>query len=192
MCFRNRQSLAPLVATFLLPLVFAACGGIKDVPKRLDAAPLPPVEQLDAAPTSGCVSEGLPLADGTACDDANACTLFDTCQGGRCIGADSVMCRPIDPCHTGGTCDPLTGACSNPAVRDGTTCDDANVCTQTDTCQGGVCIGANLIICRPIDSCHQAGQCNPNDGLCSNPRSDDGTPCGDAGTCSAGVCGEAP
>jgi hypothetical protein len=40
-----------------------------------------------------------------------------------------------------GTCDPTTGACSNPSATDGTACDDGNACTSADHCTGGVCGG---------------------------------------------------
>jgi len=33
--------------------------------------------------------------------------------------------------------------CSNPNAANGTACNDGNACTQTDTCQGGACVGGN-------------------------------------------------
>ncbi|MSP25273.1 MAG: hypothetical protein EXR75_08945 [Myxococcales bacterium] len=55
------------------------------------------------------------LADGTACDDGDGCTMTSACQAGACVGGDSVDCQPSDICHLAGTCDPATGQCSNPA-----------------------------------------------------------------------------
>ncbi len=80
-------------------------------------------------------------------------------------------------------------------VVDGTACDDGNACTQADTCQAGVCVGANPVVCL-ADECNNAGTCNPSTGLCSAPTPKaNGTSCGDAGsacvnqdTCVAGVC----
>jgi hypothetical protein len=56
-----------------------------------------------------------------------------------------VTCVPLDACHIAGTCNPLTGQCSNPVAPNGTACSDGNACTQPDTCQGGVCTGGPLV-----------------------------------------------
>src|SRR5262249_2609581 len=67
-------------------------------------------------------------------------------------------------------------------------------CTQTDTCQGGNCTGANPVMCAPPDQCHLAGSCDPASGVCSNPSKADGTACNDgnactqADTCQGGLC----
>jgi hypothetical protein len=80
-------------------------------------------------------------ANGTHCNDGNACTQTDVCQSGSCMGSNPVVCTALDACHVQGTCDTATGACSNPARPDGTACDDGNVCTAQDACQSGVCTG---------------------------------------------------
>src|SRR5205814_506221 len=118
-------------------------------------------------PATGTCSSR-PKPDGKSCDDGNACTRTDTCQGGVCVGADPLACTPSDQCHTAGTCNPATGACSNPAKPNGAPCDDASACTQTDTCQAGACVGANPVVCTASDQCHTAGACNPATGACSN------------------------
>jgi YD repeat-containing protein len=123
------------------------------------------------------------VADGTACNDGDACTQTDTCVAGVCTGTNAVVCTAIDQCHEAGTCDPATGACSNPAKADGTACNDGNACTQTDTCVAGVCTGANAVVCTAIDQCHEAGTCDPATGACSNPVKADGTPCPDNDAC---------
>ena len=110
----------------------------------------------------------LSLPDGTACNDGNACTQTDTCQAGACSGTSPVVCAAPGPCHLAGTCDPATGVCSNPNAPNGSACNDAMVCTQSDTCQEGIC-GGTPVICSPIDACHAAGTCSPVTGLCSNP-----------------------
>ena len=123
--------------------------------------------------TGACTNPAKP--DGTACSDGNACTQTDTCQSGACAGANPVVCTALDQCHDAGTCNPATGACSNPAKPDGTACSDGNACTQTDTCQSGACAGANPVVCTALDQCHDAGACNPATGACSNPAKPDGT-----------------
>jgi trimeric autotransporter adhesin len=68
------------------------------------------------------------VAAGTACNDGDACTKSDTCQGGACTGSSSVDCTALDPCHVTGTCDPATGMCSTPNAPDGTVCALASMC----------------------------------------------------------------
>jgi len=128
-----------------------------------------------------------PKPDGSECDDSNACTMIDTCQGGVCSGTNPVMCLPPAPCHDFGACDPMTGACSSPPKGDGSTCDDGNACTQTDTCAAGTCVGGGAIECAAPDDCHETGVCDPATGACSSPEKPDGTACS-AGTCNAGAC----
>jgi hypothetical protein len=143
---------------------------------------------LDACHAAGVcdpltgVCSNPPRANGTPCDDDSLCTLGDACVAGACVGGAPVTCT-ADVCHDAGTCDPATGLCSQPPKADGTPCDDGDACTQTDACQGGVCTGANPVICAALDGCHTAGVCNPATGLCSNPEAPDGTTCDDGDRC---------
>jgi hypothetical protein len=79
-------------------------------------------------------------------------------------------------------------------LANGTPCDDGNLCTQVDTCQNGTCVGGNPVICSASDQCHEAGTCDPDTGLCSNPPKADGAPCDDGNpctqtdTCQSGAC----
>ena len=75
-------------------------------------------------------------ANGTSCSDSNACTQMDTCQAGGCIGANSVTCGAPDQCHNVGTCDTMSGACSNPAVPNGTICMNG---PMSGSCLKGIC-----------------------------------------------------
>ena len=127
----------------------------------------------DACTTDKCMRPGktckhIPVADGASCNDGSACTIGDICQSGACTGA-AVQCTASDQCHVAGICNPATGECSNPNAPDGEDCNDRNLCTQTDTCQAGTCVGENETVCTAIDLCHNAGTCSPNTGLCSNP-----------------------
>jgi hypothetical protein len=145
-------------------------------------------------PETGVCSTPNPRPDGTPCNDGSLCTSPDICQGGVCVGMNPVVCTAQDQCHEVGTCDPLTGMCSNPAKRDGSPCDDGDLCTQTDTCQGGTCVGGNPVVCAAQDQCHLPGVCNPATGQCSNPEKpndtpcDDGNPCTQTDTCQNGAC----
>ena len=131
--------------------------------------------------TASCVQ--VPRQNGTICSDGNACTQTDTCQAGVCTGSNPVTCTASDQCHVAGTCDPGTGVCSNPIKSNGSACNDGNACTQTDTCQAGVCTGNNPVTCTAQDQCHVAGTCNPANGQCSNPAKANNTPCNDGNAC---------
>jgi hypothetical protein len=64
-------------------------------------------------------------------------------------------------------------------------CDDGNLCSQTDECDGaGTCVGSDPVVCTPLDQCHVAGQCDASTGICSNPVQPDGMSCDDADACS--------
>jgi choice-of-anchor C domain-containing protein len=133
-------------------------------------------------------------ANGSACNDGNACSQTDTCQAGTCTGANPVICNAADQCHVAGTCDTANGTCSNPDKANGSACNDGNACSQTDTCQAGTCNGANPVICNAADQCHSAGTCDTANGTCSNPSKADGSACNDgdactqSDTCQAGTC----
>jgi alpha-tubulin suppressor-like RCC1 family protein len=135
-----------------------------------------------------------PTANGTACNDNNACTQTDTCQAGVCTGSNPVACSPPDQCHTGGVCNPTSGICSKMAKFNNTPCDDGNACTQVDGCQLGTCTGTSPVTCAAPDQCHAAGSCIPATGTCSYPAlpdgtiCDDGSACSDGDTCQLGIC----
>ena len=144
-------------------------------------------------PSTGLCSDP-PAPEGTACNDADACTQNDTCQVGTCVGANPVTCMTSDQCHAAGVCQPSTGSCTNPPSPNGTACNDTNTCTQNDTCQAGTCVGANPVTCMASDQCHVAGVCQPATGTCTNPPRPDGTTCNDGDVCThtdvcqAGTC----
>ncbi|RYZ10213.1 MAG: hypothetical protein EOO73_01155 [Myxococcales bacterium] len=145
-----------------------------------------------SAATGKC--EATPKANGTTCDDANACTQASSCQAGVCQGQSPVVCAASDQCHSAGTCNPSTGACTNPSKANGAACNDGNACTKTDSCQSGVCSGSSAVVCAASDQCHSAGTCNPSTGACSEPAKPNGTACSDGtlctqtDTCQGGTC----
>jgi len=91
------------------------------------------------------------VADGTTCDDGNACTHSDACAFGVCAGSFTVTCTASDACHEAGVCDTETGACSNPLGVDGSACDDGNVCTTNDACLDGACAGWGVELPGEVD-----------------------------------------
>ena len=152
----------------------------------------------DPIPGNNSAAATTTVIDMGSCDDGNACTRMDTCQGGACTGMDTVVCATLDQCHDAGACDPASGQCSNPAKPNGATCNDGDACTRTDTCQGGACTGADPVACAATDQCHLAGTCNPVTGMCANPTAPDGTTCNDGNPCTglevcvSGTCSGLP
>ncbi len=120
-------------------------------------------------------------SNGAACDDNNPCTTSDGCQSGACTGGATVTC-PAKACQTA-SCNVKTGACDYAPIVDGMTCDDGNLCTQTDTCKTGACSGANPVVCSALDQCHDAGTCDSATGKCGNPNKADATTCNDGNAC---------
>jgi hypothetical protein len=94
----------------------------------------------DVCQNAGTATAACAHVNNTApCNDGNACTRDDACQGGVCTGSNPVVCTPGDQCHLAGTCNPSTGACSNPPAQNGAACSDGDVCTTNDVCQAGTC-----------------------------------------------------
>ena len=145
--------------------------------------------------TGNCTSPS--GTDGIPCEDMNACTQDDRCMNGACLGFDPVVCDDANDCTTD-SCNPATGQCVNQQVLDGQACSDGDLCSQTDSCQGGVCTGANPVVCNDADPC-TADACNPGTGGCLTPPGPDGDPCDDGDlctqtdSCQSGLCvGTAP
>lgn len=132
--------------------------------------------------------------DGTPCDDGNLCTNDDVCLVGACTPGVLTECQALGQCYDVGECNPQTGACTNPTKPDSTTCDDGNLCTNDDVCRAGTCVAGDPTVCSPLDSCHAAGMCDSQTGLCTNPIKPDNSTCSDGlvctvgDICTAGVC----
>ena len=152
-------------------------------------------------PPSSCHREGgacaggscsyLPKADGSPCDDGNACTETDACLGGTCRGtaktcetAPAPMCTSATDVRvyaTPGQC--VAGACQYPVEN--RAC--ANGCAAGQ-CVGDPCAG---VVCAQR-SCFLPGTCAG--GTCSyqpdiGASCDDGLACTDNDACGAtGAC----
>ncbi|WP_257450861.1 hypothetical protein [Archangium lipolyticum] len=135
------------------------------------------------------------------CDDKNACTLIDKCDGnGACVGSAPKSCNtPTGQCYESpGTCDPSSGACSYPPKPTTATCNDDQFCTRDDRCDGaGGCAGT-AYTCAPPNACQIQAEVCTGDGNCVytvNPAML-GKPCtwstttNQQGTCVASVNGK--
>ncbi len=149
------------------------------------------------------------------CDDGDACTVADACDGDACVG-EPVDCSGsgnecnVASCNAGGVegnCDVLTPVDDGTPCGGGTgecmagvceptggcqdPCDDKNACTVEDACDGDLCVGTPVDCSAEGDECN-AASCNVGgaEGNCDDLTAvPDGTLCdGGNGQCMAGVC----
>src|SRR5690606_30771994 len=123
---------------------------------------------------------------GTTCDDENACTQDDRCDDrGVCVGVE-LNCSALDTQCVRGTCDPEAGACVERPLAANTACDDGNLCTRNDVCDGqGVCSGA-MQDCSALNTDCSVGRCDPATGACEAEPASAGTSCNDGNACTSG------
>ena len=132
-------------------------------------------------PNTGCTHT--PVAAGISCGSSatTACTAPDKCNAtGTCLPNDAPAGTE---CSSGEQCNYAecngTGTCVDASdVVNGEGCDDGDLCTLMDQCQGGDCAPGDPVVCQPFDGCHLAGVCDSQTGFCSAPPAPAGTPCG--------------
>ncbi|MCA9518265.1 MAG: hypothetical protein KC635_25190, partial [Myxococcales bacterium] len=150
--------------------------GIGDACECLDAADR--CDDGTPCTTDSCVSTSgeckhVPVAVATACDDQSACTSGDHCEAGACVGAP-ITCNDQNPCTIDG-CEPATGCTATPNA--GESCDDHDVCTVSDRCDGtGRCVG-EVIDCDDDNPCTE-DHCGSN-GVCTHAAAEAGLACDD-------------
>ena len=152
-----------------------------------------PCDDADACTLGDFCSLGVckPGASAAVCDDKSACTV-DSCDKKKgCVYLPSTAkgcCKKASDCADGnpctqGVCD-AEGACSfPPAVA---SCDDGDLCTDPDVCDGGKCGGLPKDCddknpctwdgCAPVSGCTHV----PHDGVCGEGAT--------AGVCFNGAC----
>jgi hypothetical protein len=84
------------------------------------------------------------------CNDNNACTSATYCYNGVCGFGFNKVCSASDSCHTAGTCDTVTGICSDPSKADGVNCGSNNQC-NIYSCQSGVRTANPVVVCTAAD-----------------------------------------
>ncbi|MEN9579725.1 MAG: hypothetical protein RJA70_2734, partial [Pseudomonadota bacterium] len=122
-----------------------------------------------------------PAPAGTGCEDGNACTLGDSCDGtGACDAGVASVADDGNPC-TADSCDPLAGVIHT-AVSAGTACGDTDVCNGEEACDGaGACAAGVALVVDDGNPC-TADSCNPLAGVIHTAVSA-GTSCGDFNAC---------
>jgi MYXO-CTERM domain-containing protein len=140
------------------------------------------------------------------CDDVAGCTYAQlapqTCTYG-CNGT-TFACNP-NPCtgiecnqppngcyDSNGSCQ--TGACIYPLKASGASCEDGNLCTTNDACDGqGACVTGFTVVVDDGNSC-TADACDISTGTVSHTALGNGTSCDDGNlcngveTCHSGAC----
>ena len=130
-----------------------------------------------------CVN-GQPVCEGKMPIPEQCNGLDDNCDG----VTDEGLCQDGDPC-TKDTCN-TDGSCQHIQLG-GLPCDDGSLCTQTDKCISGKCVGGDALNCDDQDPC-TTDTCDPFTGCKKAPASgatcpDDGVEC-TADTCKNGKC----
>jgi len=117
------------------------------------------------------------------CDDGSACTLGDSCDGGKCQPGKPLACDDKNPC-TDDACDPTSGC----AYSHGSApCSDGDSCTKNEVCTKGNCGMGQPIDCSDALPCTQ-DTCDPKLGCAYTPTP--GAPCEDTNPCTASdTCG---
>ena len=130
-------------------------------------------------------------ADCAPFDDGDLCNGALACIDGACAEVEDsvVICEPAADACQDVSCNSQSGECETKDALDGTSCDDATVCTTADVCKAGACVGA-VVDCVDDNPCTIDG-CNPETGceFANNTLDcDDGNPCTTDDICAEGVC----
>ena len=136
---------------------------------------------------------------GTSCDDGDACTDNEYCNGSGSCGNGTLKTCPVsnDPCVS------WVGQCTNGVLsctqvfHSSASCDDGNACTFNDKCDAaGLCQGTAYRC--DANSCQQSSVCD-GAGKCTVQNRPQGTACDDGVACTQndmcdgkGVCAGSP
>jgi len=146
-------------------------------------------------PTKGCVYPPVSDLQPKSCDDGNKCTAGDICVAGKCQSGPPKVCLDNNPC-TDDSCNPASGECV--FANNTAPCNDGSVCTQTDKCTAGKCVGSSPLTCNDNNTC-TTDTCDPLKGCqftwngtcqCSDDSAckDDGDKCNGIPKCIGGFC----
>lgn len=152
------------------------------------SSPAPELDDFDPCtddecdPLSGAVHT--PAAPGTNCEDGDVCNGIGACdEFAVCIVSPAPDVDDFNSC-TADACDPSTGV-SHTVLAAGTTCGEANACSDSGTCDGvGNCVAGAVL---PVDDGNPctADACDPSTGV-SHTALAAGAPCADSNVCNGG------
>jgi len=130
--------------------------------------------------------------NGAACTPTDLCMVNGVCTNGNCVGeAKDCLFAPKGDCEKS-VCDPADGMCKPEAdpTLDGQSCIDQNdLCSDGNTCSGGVCSGGFPKDCSALDVGCQIGVCDAATGMCTGQAVMPGGTCYDGiGPCESGTC----
>ena len=133
-------------------------------------------------PESGCVN----APNQANCNDLDACTSGDHCEGGECVADGTMDCEDLNDC-TDDSCDPAFG-CLN--VPNANPCDDDDGCTDGDYCAAGFCMSGKPVLCDDENLCTN-DYCTAEEGCVFEPNAkecEDDNPCTFDDQCKDGAC----
>lgn len=112
----------------------------------------------------GCTTA--PVAEGTACSDANACTSGESCSAGACGGGTALSCNDGLFCNGAETCNPAAGCqvgaapCPADGVACTVDCDEAtDLCYQPSDAACNDNNACTTDLCNPVSGCAYTALC---------------------------------
>ncbi|RKI12399.1 hypothetical protein D7Y13_09510, partial [Corallococcus praedator] len=167
----------------------AECGG--GVPVVCDQSPNACAPRLSCESSTGMCVPG-PSQVGLPCDNGNACMLGKTCDANlNCVGTPKKCDQPTSTaCQESlGTCEPTSGQCSYLPKPTSTTCEDGDLCTTDERCNGmGQCVSTPTT-CTPPPCFRLQQACSPSTGCQFEVDPTQlNMPCGNTPNGSPGVC----
>lgn len=131
----------------------------------------------EGAASTGGTDAGKQCSTASDCDDGSTCNGDEKCSGGACVAGtqlpDGTSCAPggVDAGSSSASYQCGKGECLLLCEVDAD-CDDANVCTGTETCgPEKTCQSGTPLDCTDSSPCTQ-DQCDPEEG-CLHPLFDD-------------------
>ena len=99
-------------------------------------------------PKAGCLHSNTDAP----CDDGDVCSTVSVCVNLTCTSLGGVNCDDGNPC-TQDLCASQTGTCSHPPATAGVPCDDEDLCTASDSCDGkGGCMAGAKVCALTVTS----------------------------------------
>jgi N-acetylneuraminic acid mutarotase len=131
--------------------------------------------------------------DGVIDQWGNATCPPSTCHPGICGGLAGCLPSPVGTsCNDGNLCTQsdtcnASGSCIGGSPAVGAPCNDGSLCTQSDTCNAsGSCVGSP-VVCPPPPQCWATNSCTPATGLCNYSNPmPNGAACSDGNSCTIG------